>query len=458
MNFGDELKKYMKELDCSTKDICKISGLSPTLISRYLNNKRCPKADSIYMKNIIDSLYAISQQKGINLSKKSISENLISALNNDEIDYEIFVTNFNTLLDELKISTVDLSKSLGYDTSFISRIKNKERRPADLESFIEKLSWYISNNYNDIDQKQKISSLFGCDIHILNDKDQYSKIAYTYITSSHAPKNDDIEKFLTKLDTFKLSDYVKTDFNKIKIPTTPILLKNSKTFYGVEGRKKAEGEFLKITLLSKSKEPIFFYSNLPILKTGEDETFKKKWILAITMLLKRGLHLNIVHNVDRPLNEMLMGLECWIPVYMTGLISPYYFETPPSNFFLGSHCVSGSVSMSSECLKNNEDKSRFYLTTKKDEVEFAKEKASYMLKKAKPLMKIFKENEIKELDSFMKKQDKSRIKNVEKEMFTNIDFSIYDDEWIMINKKNSPEIHFVIYNKKLISAIKNWIK
>ena len=55
---------------------------------------------------------------------------------------------------------------------------------------------------------------------------------------------------------------------------------------------------------------------------------------------------------------------------MTGSITPYYFKTPPSNFFVGSHCTSGSVALFSECIKYNEKKSKFYLTTKKEEVEF----------------------------------------------------------------------------------------
>ena len=35
MNFADELNKYMELLDCSAKDICKATNLSPTIVSRY---------------------------------------------------------------------------------------------------------------------------------------------------------------------------------------------------------------------------------------------------------------------------------------------------------------------------------------------------------------------------------------------------------------------------------------
>lgn len=150
----------------------------------------------------------------------------------------------------------------------------------------------------------------------------------------------------------------------------------------------------------------------------------------------------MIHNIDRPINEMLLGLENWIPIYMTGSISPYYFKNPPSNFFLGSHCTSGTIALSSECL-NNENKSRFYVTTKKEEVSYYKEKSKYLLAKAKPLMKIFKKTEF---ENFMNQEENRKFQKIKKDIFKNIDFYLHEDKWIMINKINTPEIHFVIYN------------
>ena len=223
------------------------------------------------------------------------------------------------------------------------------------------------------------------------------------------------------------------------------------------GRKQSETDFLKTTLLSKSKESIFFYNNLPMAEASQDKDFKDKWVLAITMILKKGLHLNMVHNVDRPIDEMLLGLENWIPIYMAGTISPYYFKTTPSNYFLGSHCTSGSVALTSECIGNNEDKSRFYLTTKKEELNYYKEKSKYLLSKAKPLMEIYKETDNLKFDEFIKKYDKYKIEKVEKNIFKNIDFSICKDNWVMINKITKPEMHFVIYHPKLKNAIETFL-
>lgn len=377
MKFYEELNHYMELLDCSSKDICEISGLSPTIISRYLNNKRIPRVKSEYFEKIVESLYILANKKDIKLSKDSIFKTLKNSITFNDIDYDDFINNFNTLQTELKISTADLAKFLGYDTSFISRIKNRTRKPADLEHFIDKISDYIITTYKSEEKKKSVSSLLNCSLNDLQDNNNYKDTFIKWITTSHTDNKEIIQDFLTKLDNFNLNDYIGTDFNKVKVPTSPVILRNSKTFYGIEGRKQAEGEFLK-------------------------------------------------------------------------------FTNPPSNFFLGCHCTSGSVALSSECMKNNEENSRFYVTTRKEELKFYQEKSKYMLSKAKPLMTIFKENDKDEFEEFMKKDENSDVERVEKDIFKNIDFYINKDKWVMIHKKISPEIHFVIYNYKLRSAIETF--
>ena len=126
--------------------------------------------------------------------------------------------------------------------------------------------------------------------------------------------------------------------------------------------------------------------------------------------------------------------------------------------FLGSHCVSGSVALYGECVKQNENTSMFYVTTKKDELNYAKEKAKFLLSKAKPLMKIYKEKDEDEFKKFMALPENKNSKELKKDIYKNIDFNINNNNWVMINKNNSPQMHFVIYNKKLMQAVKSFLE
>ena len=72
--------------------------------------------------------------------------------------------------------------------------------------------------------------------------------------------------------------------------------------------------------------------------------------------LKKGHHLNIIHNLDRPFNEMMLGLESWIPIYMTGQISPYYLSNLKNNIYNHLNYVSAAATLSGECINGFHNK------------------------------------------------------------------------------------------------------
>lgn len=114
----------------------------------------------------------------------------------------------------------------------------------------------------------------------------------------------------------------------------------SQTYYGITEMKQGELDFFKTIILSKTKEPVFMASNMPMEDMAKDIEFGKKWMYAIALTIKKGLHINIVHDLNRPFNEMMLGLESWIPIYMTGHISPYYFPIDENTLYQNLNYVS----------------------------------------------------------------------------------------------------------------------
>lgn len=124
MSFSEELNKYMEILNCSTNDICKESGISYSLVNRYINNKRTPKENSDNFDKVVDAIYQISVKKQVDLSKESIYQTLKETITSktSSIDFDLFIDNFNNLQNELLITTAEMSRAIGYDSSFVSRI------------------------------------------------------------------------------------------------------------------------------------------------------------------------------------------------------------------------------------------------------------------------------------------------------------------------------------------------
>ncbi len=458
MRFSEELRRYMEIIGCSATELSKETGISNAAISRYVSGKREPEPESEYLAKLSDALFRLADEKSIDIKKSEITGTLEESLNSSKktYDFEDFVGNFKMLQEGLGLSNVSMGKALGYDASYISRIKKAERKPFDIDDFIERITNYIVENYKSSEKRNFIAKIFECKPEELKGDDKYESKIKSWLLERHTDYNEIIHGFLKRLDDFSLENYINEDLGKVRVINSPILLRGGKNYYGVEGRKAAEEEFIKLTLLSKATEPIFFYNDLPIAKAAEDEKFKKRYILAMSMLLKKGLHLNMVHNIDRPMEEMILGMEGWFPMYMTGAISPYYFPKKPSDMFCTSHMTSGAVALSGECISNNQERGKFYLTTKKEELPYYKAKSRYMLKKAKPLMVIYTADKEKEFEEFLRSEDDDSVKNISCSTFKNMNFTI-SRKWVSLNKELSPKIHFVIYNEKLGNAIRTYL-
>ena len=436
MNFKKVLNEYLKELNCSSKKLSNESGLSESVISRYKSGERTPVKNSEQLNKLTKALFNIAKDSGKNkYTLDKIVSDFNSALPSDDFDYTTFSNNLNTLITSLNINTHEMSKYIVFDASHISRIRYGKAKPSNPVEFSNKICSYILNRYKNPDDINNLMMIIGCKKSDLSNEKIYSTL-FNWLTSEIVPVKNQISDFLHHLDSFNLDDYIKViKFDELKVPCIPFYKVKTKHYYGIEEMKQGELNFFKGTVLSKSKEDIFMCSDMPMEDMAKDIDFGKKWMFAIAMCLKKGHHLNIIHNLDRPFNEMMLGLESWIPIYMTGQISPYYLSNLKNNIYNHLNYVSAAAALSGECINGFHNKGMYYLTTNKNEIEYYKEKSDLLLKKAKPLMEIYRESNIKEYHLFLKKDE-----NIECDRTRYISslplFTISDELLIKILKRN----------------------
>ena len=436
MKFKEVLNKYLKELDCSSKKLSNESGLSESVISRYRSGERTPLKNSEQLNKLTNALFNIAKDNGKNkYTFDKIESDFNSVLTSDDFNYTTFSNNLNTLITSLNINTHEMSKYIVFDASHISRIRYGKAKPSNPVEFSNKICSYILNRYKNPDDINNLIIIIGCKKSDLSNEKIYSTL-FNWLTSEIVPVKSQVSDFLHNLDSFNLDDYIKViKFDELKVPSIPFYKTKTKHYYGIEEMKQGELNFFKGTVLSKSKEDIFMCSDMPMEDMAKDIDFGKKWMFAIAMCLKKGHHLNIIHNLDRPFNEMMLGLESWIPIYMTGQISPYYLSNLKNNVYNHLNYVSAAAALSGECINGFHNKGMYYLTTNKNEIEYYKEKSDLLLKKAKPLMEIYRESNIKEYHLFLKKDE-----NIECDRTRYISslplFTISDELLIKILKRN----------------------
>ena len=455
--FKDVLNNYLNELKISSKELSLKSNISESVISRYRSGSRVPNEEQIL--KLATAIYNISIVQNIDMyTKEIITETLLNSITKDDFDYDNFSENLNELINILKININEMSRYITFDSSHISRIRYGKAKPSDPIEFSNKICNYIVTKYS-TDSKLKLLSILNCTNKDIEDNNKLFLLLHNWLTNNKTNKNY-INDFLNNLDDFNLNDYIKViKFDELKVPNIPFYRVKTKNYYGIEEMKNGELDFFKGTVLSKTMEDIFMCSDMPMEDMAKDTDFGKKWMFAIAMSLKKGLHLNIIHNLNRPFNEMMLGLESWIPIYMTGQISPYYFKDNKNNIYEQLNYVSGSCALTGECIKGNHNKGKYYLTGNSKEVEYYKEKARLLLKKANSLMDIY--NDFDNYQHFLVKD--SKVNGNRKRFLSTLPlFTIKDELLIDILKRNNiseDDIKQIVKYKKIEeNNIKNILK
>lgn len=398
--FKDQLNEYMTQLCCSGRELAETSGLSPATISRYRSGEREPKSAAEWDK-LISGIACLAAQRDIPaLTEEAVREKLERFSPESSFDMERLRCNLNSLLVTFSISVSDLARSINYDASYLSRIRSGQRRPADPERFASAVADFVIRRFDAPTERNILAELIGAKASE-QDADAFYRALVQWLGGHDAERSDDVASFLKHLDSFDLNEYTRAiRFDDMKVPTVPFQLPLSKTYYGLEEMKSGELDFLKATALGKSNEPVFLCSDMPMDDMARDQEFMKKYMFGLAVLLKKGLHLNVVHNLDRPFHELMLGLEGWIPLYMTGQITPCYLKGVQNNVYCHFLNVSGSAALSGECIAGAHERGRYELTKGGEALRYYQERADAIRKKALPLMDIYREKQATALHAF----------------------------------------------------------
>lgn len=456
MTFSEQLNNYIIKLECSSLDLVKASNLSSSVISRYRNGERTPNIKSKQFESIVNGLYEISINSKINISKEDIYKSLANTLNDIIIDFEQLRKNFNDLVATLNINIADLSRFINYDASFVSKIRNGTRTPSKPKNFTQGVCNYIVTKYKSEDNKKSISILINCKLKDLKENSNYYIKLEEWLSTNLSDNKNNINDFLNNLDSFNLNEYIKAiHFDEMKVPFIPFYKPYSKTYYGLEDMKKGELDFFKATVFSKSSEKVFMCGDMPMEDMAEDVEFGKKWMFAIAMMLKKGLHLNIIHNLDRPFNEMMLGLESWIPIYMTGQVSPFFLREFQNSVYCHLTYVSDNVALAGECINGYHSNGKYTLFSSKNDVSYYKEKAKCLLNKATPLMEIYKEENKNAFNAFL--SSSSKIKASRRRILSSLPIHTISDKLLLkilkhnnISDENIKKIRISVKEEKQI--------
>lgn len=308
-----------------------------------------------------------------------------------------------------------LAKYLSLDPSHISRLRRGERNLSENASYIKKMAAFFAKHCNDSYQKKILSELLDKPGEYLKNKDELTNYIYHWLISKSSIKNTNMEKFMDGMSTsnsicFSKSSQLLDNIPKIKTRS------NFSLYYGIQGKREGVLRFLSSILESTEIVDILLFSDENMEWLTGDILFQQKWMAMMCSVLEKGNRIKIIHTVSRDLDEMLESIYRWIPLYMTGLIEPYYYPKKRDGIFHRTIFASKDIAaLSSNSIGDMAHNTMNVLYKEKEAISSLVDEFNNYLHLCKPLMQVYSDNSrldfFKTLDEFEKEQEHSIVKS-----------------------------------------------
>ncbi len=411
--FADRLSEIMDEIDATSREISTYAGFDESTLSRLRRGSRVPKQDSPTIKKMVNGLYMyaadnscldklykiIEAHPG---SEESIKEQItdwlfegtdesadLDANNEKPKSHRVYVTafrdNLNAVMDMTGTSNSNLSRALHIDPSAVSRYRSGYKIPDKDPELTKRLSDYLFEKIKSADKLDELSSMMGLyDEHA--DRKKFYKWLCNYEDRTLLYMRS-LEQFLGAFEAIPggKSDQLLTMQEAVP---KEILDDDSVIYVGQSGLQAAVLRFLGQAIKSGAKE-FLLYSDQRMDWMSSSEDFRLRWASLMYECVRHGIHIRIIHNINRGLDEMNQAIISWLPLYMTGMIEPYYCQkTDQGNFAHTIFLCPGKMCISSFCTRGAEEDAVICYMQDKRVLDSNYCSFNTLLQKSKILMKV----------------------------------------------------------------------
>ena len=464
-----QFNKLLTSLNIQGKDLAEYCGFSPSIISKLRSGNRSPEASSSTMTKVVDgiimwvndndcvdALNSLLVSEGIDTDYSSLHMAIILFLYNDSpevvnnytkpgmetIDITHFSEKLSTVTDITNFSNIKLSKALNVDPSYISRFKNGERVPRSNSKLLNDMCQVLYERIQQKEKKPEIVKLIGLSGEECYDDAVLYPLFRDWLCDFNN-NNVSIMQLLRSIDSFSsLSvDFLPTYES---IVNKELLNDNREIYTRTAGIRQASERFLTSVIENDIRE-VWLYSDESMKWIVDNDEFRMKWIILVTELVKRKIKIKIIHNIDRNISEMVDGIRSWMPLYLSGLIEPYYANSHLGNRF--SHALfiaPGHMAISGLSVK--EDEGIYNLFTSEDIVREYENMFQTFLQDCSPLARIYQGDEYQYPNSF----------SFNSENLQNLRITL-NARSVIINKTNTPQMTFVFLHPLMRVAFKAFL-
>ena len=334
MEFSEVLDGYMSAAGCTAAELAGACGLAPSTVSRYLAGTRVPSASALPAQRLAHALAELAARTGTELDEGEVAANLAAHARGGI--GERAGRKLALLLQTFGVTRARLASELGYSTSHVSRLASGTRSPADFDAFARKAAAFFAEHAErtgSAEALERLCASAGADEQGATLAERtYAWLAAADGDARAARGGGELEPFLRKLDAFDLERYVAA--LRMSAPAQEARQVRSAPesaltcYEGIPGFCEAELDFLACACAEPAGSRVVLFSDMPMQDKMETvPEFPVRWVAALAALVQGGHVVENVHDVGRSLPEMMLGLEAWLPLYMTGMVRPSYLPS-----------------------------------------------------------------------------------------------------------------------------------
>lgn len=240
-----------------------------------------------------------------------------------------FSEKLDFLMNITKTSNSSLAIAANVDPSYISRLRTGKRLMPKDDHIIQSMSVFLARQFKeDIQKKVLFDTLKPSTLP--KDIDSLALQLTFWLANEDADSDGNKYRFFNTLSTDRNeSENGDAEISsKVQVPKEDVSI-----YYGVEGKRQAAEYFLTEVSLCETPQTLLLYSDEDTSWMTDDPAYARKWSELMVKVISRGNRIKIIHTISRNLDEMLSAITQWLPLYMSGLIEPYYYPKKRDGIF-----------------------------------------------------------------------------------------------------------------------------
>lgn len=301
-----------------------------------------------------------------------------------------FAEKLELLISITGLSNSTLARQISVDASAISRLRRGVRNPARKATYIEPMAQTFARLCKSDYQKIALKEAIKADRpgFIFIEDNPWESIIYEWLNEDEKDTSETLDEFMHNFINFQFKKEAVATVETNDIKFADDVPEKIDALYGKEGKQKAVLAFLSLVLENHQPQTLYLYSDENI-EWLVDPQFRVKWASLMVQIILKGHRIKIIHDVARNFDEMLSGINEWLPLYMTGVIEPYYYPKNRDGLFKQTLFIATNTAAIASSTVSNNSKAPNLLITDKTMINILIEEFKDFLILCRPLMHIF---------------------------------------------------------------------